>query len=107
MTRGFVWASYIDDQAVAYAVRVDADYFADLDRGWTPGDPLNQPQLARGWKPRRVLGLDEDGNLVHALAGSVDAPIWNGDAPTFTFNGTDQLPHTARIIARQSEKRLG
>lgn len=106
MPRGFAWSLYVDDTGASWSVRVDADYALDPDRGWQGADPNVVTQLPRGWSIRRVLGVDDEGNEVFAGVATTDAPLWTGAAPAFTFNATDQLAHTATVIAMFAERRL-
>lgn len=104
MPRGFVWCVYETDDGRLFGLRVDADLVLQGDRGWlTTGAELTNP-LPRGWLPRRVRGIDTDGNVRYARAGRVDAPIWNGTATTFVVQGSDQLPKTVTIVGRQGER---
>lgn len=106
MPRSFVWGLYVDDLGDGYAVKVDADYFADSRRGWGAVDPTTVPQLPRGWLPRKVFGYDEEGRSNMAIAATVDAPIWTGEVSTFVVYGADQLAHFVDIVTRFREKRL-
>jgi len=104
MPRGFVWAVYETDDGRLFGLRVDADLVAQGDRGWlTVGADLTNP-LPRGWLPRRVRGIDTDGNIRYARAGRLDAPIWVGSVSTFLVQGSDGLPRAATIVGRQGER---
>lgn len=98
---------YQDDNGQPYALKVDADYAAQPERGWVVVDPTSLPQFPRGWRARAVLGLDEEGRSASALIANLEAELWQGLVQVFTFNGTDELPHVASVIGRRSENRLG
>jgi hypothetical protein len=106
MPRGYVWAGYQDDTGAIYAARVDADYQLQVERGWQIVDRFATPQLPRGWIPRRVVGVDENGNSREAICATTQADLWTGAVIQFTFNGSDQLPHVAQVIARHMEHTL-
>jgi hypothetical protein len=103
MPRGFQWSVYVDDQGASWSLRVDADEAQDPIRGWTVVTDVTTPPLPRGWRPRYVQGLDENGNPRRARVGTVDCGLWLGSATTFTVEGTDQLLHQCEVIARQQE----
>lgn len=104
MPRGFVWAVYETDDGRLFGLRVDADLVAQGDRGWlTVGAELTNP-LPRGWLPRRVRGIDTDGNVRYARVGRLDAPVWTGAAETFLVQGSDLVPKVVTIVGRQGER---
>lgn len=105
MTRGFVWADYVSDDGNTYALRVDADYAAQPDRGWTYPSPAGRPVYPRGWLPRCVVGLDEAGHPRKARCGTTSAPLWVGTVITFAFNASDETVHTAVVIETRQERR--
>ena len=104
--RGFVWAVYVDDDSNTWAVRVDADFAAEVSGGWDTSSVGGMAGLPRGWKPRAVLGLDVDGHLHRRRVARTDAGLWTGEQQFFTVEGTDQLSHTATVFARVAERRL-
>jgi len=75
-----------------------------LERGWVHPAVTGTYVYPRGWTPRRVLGLDDTGKLQSAVVATVTADLWTGVATSFTINGTDELPHTVRVIARRKER---
>lgn len=104
MPLGFVWAVYTTDDGRAFGLRVDRDLVSQGDRGWvTAGAELTVP-FPRGWLPRRVRGIDTDGNIRYARAGRLDAPIWTGAVSTFLVQGSDQVARLATIVGRQGER---
>jgi len=102
--RGRTWCLYVSDEQVAYALEVDSDYALDPVRGWNTQNVAGRPPLPRAWKPRIVVGQDQDGNRVRARVGSTAAPLWTGDATTFLFEGNDLQTHTATVLSRLGEK---
>jgi len=90
--RGFEWAVYLDDDGNRWLMRVDADYYADPDRGWsarTSEDVLIWPQ---GWLPRSIEGVEATGFRQRTRIGSLAAPLWTGSVTTFSINASDALP---------------
>jgi hypothetical protein len=106
LMRGLVWAVYIDDDGRSWSRRVDADQVDDPGRGWSSEDVTNWLPLPRGWLPRKVRGLDEEGRTGFAVVASVEAPLWTGAQSTFTIEGTDQLPHEAIVVERFAERQV-
>ena len=104
MFRGFVWAIYVDDFGREWGKQVDADYASDPDRGWTPADPNEHVPLPRGWRPRCVVALDDDGNTRFAIIGSVAAPLWTGAVDFFLFEADDLSVRVAHVIATRQER---
>lgn len=104
--RGFLWAVYVDDNGQNWARRVDADQVEDPGRGWTQDGVESWTTLPRGWLPRRVRGLDDEGREGFAVVATVDSPLWTGSQTTFTIEGSDQLPHTAQVVEYFAEKRV-
>ena len=105
MTRGFVWGRYVSDDGFTYALQVDADYHAQTDRGWTTPATAGMPIYPRRWIPRKIVGLDEEGHPHKAVAATPNCPLWVGQVTTFIFNASDQLPHTAHVVATLTERR--
>lgn len=103
--RGFEWAIYTDDLDVRWLMKVDADYYADPDRGWsapTEGDTLLWPQ---GWRPREVEGLEDTGQSQRTRIGSLTAPLWTRTAVSFAVNTSDSGVVAASVIRYFAEKR--
>jgi hypothetical protein len=105
MARGFDWCIYVDDLDRQWALQVDSDYAADADRGWNLLGELELEPFPRGWKPRRVVGVDDLGNTLYAIAGTTLAAIWTGAVMTFTFEASDGTTQTSAIIGRNAERR--
>lgn len=104
MSRGYVWGLYESDDGNTYALRVDADYAAQSERGWAYPAPSGTPVYPRGWSPRKVVGLDENGHPRHAIVATVAADLWTGVASTFTISGTDETEHTCTVIRSLGER---
>lgn len=103
--RGFEWAIYTDDDDNRWLMRVDADYYADPDRGWsarTSEDTLIWPQ---GWRPRAVEGVEDIGTLQRTRVGSLSAPLWTREATAFVVNASSELPVSATVIRWLSERK--
>ena len=103
--RGFEWAIYLDDDENRWLMRVDADYYADPDRGWsarTEEDVLIWPQ---GWRPREVEGVEDSGTLQRTRVGSTTAALWTRAVTSFVVNASDELPVSATVFRYWSEKR--
>jgi len=103
--RGFEWAIYIDDDSNRWLMRVDADYYADPDRGWfarTSEDVLIWPQA---WQPRVVEGIESTGTRQRTRIGSLSAPLWTREVTSFVVNASDELPTSATVIRYLQEKR--
>jgi hypothetical protein len=103
-TRGYVWGQYVSDDGNTYALRVDADYHAMTDRGWSTPAASGTPVYPRGWTPRKVLGLDELGHPRFAVIADVSAPLWTGASGTFVINASDESEHTCTVIQRRGER---
>jgi hypothetical protein len=106
MPRGFVRAIYVDDDGTSWSLRVDADEFEELSRGWTATGLPVPPPVPRGWLPRRVVGLDSRGSQQTARVGHVGADLWTGAALTFVLMLSDGTTDTATVVARQGELRI-
>lgn len=103
--RGFEWAIYTDDLDRRWLMKVDADYFADADRGWSvPGeeDTLLWPQ---GWRPREVEGLEPSGSTQRTRVGSTSAPLWTRSVTTFFVNTSDAGAVAVSVFRYFSERR--
>lgn len=103
--RGFEWAVYVDDLDRRWLMRVDADYFADGDRGWSTRDSEDTAIWPQGWRPRRVEGVEATGQTQFARVGSTAAPLWTGAVTAFVVNASDQLPVAAAVIRYWAEQR--
>jgi len=103
--RGFEWAIYLDDDGNRWLLRVDADYYADPDRGWsarTAEDVLIWPQ---GWRPRAVVGVEAEGRRQQTRVGSTTAPLWTREVTSFFVNASDEAPVAAVVIRYLAESR--
>ena len=103
-TRGFEWAIYTDDNDNRWLMRVDADYYADPDRGWsarTAEDVLIWPQA---WLPRAVEGVEAEGFRQRTRVGSTTAPLWTREVTSFFINASDALP-VAVVVNRYLAER--
>jgi hypothetical protein len=106
MPRGFVRAVYVTDLNERFWTYVDADYFTDPGRGWTPlGGSLLTP-LPRGWRARFVEGLDAAGNRQTTRVATPTAPLWTGVQPTWFLEPTSGPLVVATRIARHAEKTI-
>lgn len=103
--RGFEWAIYTDDLDRRWLMKVDADYYADPDRGWsapTSEDNLIWPQ---GWRPRVVEGVEDSGTTQRTRVGSLTAPLWTREVTSFVVNASHELPVSVTVIRYLSESR--
>lgn len=105
MPRGFEWAVYTDDLDRRWLMKVDADYYADEDRGWsapTEGDTMPWPQ---GWRPREIEGIEPGGTSQRSRIGSLTAPLWTRAVTSFFVNTSDSLTVAAVVFRYWSERR--
>lgn len=103
MPRGFRWCVYETDDGRLFGLRVDADLLAQGDRGWsTIGVELTNP-FPRGWLPRRVRGIDGEGNIRYTRIGRLTSPLWTGAQGTFVFQGSDLVAKVATVVGWQGE----
>ena len=106
MPRGLVRCVYLTDLSTPFWLWVDRDSQADPNRGWDLAPFGELWSLPRQFLPRRVVGLDADGHVRYTRVGHVGAQLWLGNATTWSYEGTDQLLHTATVIGRQEERRV-
>lgn len=104
--RGFEWAIYVDDDGGRWLLRVDADYYADPDRGWEARTSTDDRVWPQGWRPRFVEGLEVSGTTQRSRVGSLAAPLWTGAATSFVVNASGQLPVAVKVIRWWSERKL-
>ena len=108
MPRGYVWCAYVADSGDVFALRVDADYQLQEQRGMVPvEDPAPSP-LPRGWRPRRVLGLEPSGRRHTAVVGRLDADLWSGargDFDVVDSNGDLQTCSVTTYLAENTRAR--
>lgn len=103
--RGFEWAVYVDDDGGRWLMRVDADYYADPDRGWSAPALEDQLVWPQGWRPRQVDGLEPGGLSQSTRVGALDAPLWTGAATSFVTFTSDQEPVTVAVTRHRGERR--
>jgi len=103
--RGFEWAIYTDDDDNRWLMRVDADYYADPDRGWSARTAEDTQIWPQGWQPRVIEGVEGEGKLQRARIGSVTAPLWTREVTSFVVNASDALPVAVAVIRYLQEKR--
>jgi len=106
MARGFTYCVYNDDNGGRWAVAVDSDYVDQPERGWVRTADNELYPAPRGWRTRRVIGLDAGGASQHAVVGSLEADLWTGAATQFTFRDSEGQAQTATVIRLQAERRL-
>jgi len=104
MPRGRARAIYVTDSGQAWWLWVDRDSIADTSRGWTLAPPGASSPLGRQFLPRRVIGVDDLGHTRYTRIATVQAPLWTGGVSTWTYEGTDRLPHVATVVGRQEER---
>lgn len=105
MARGFSWCNYVDDEGTTWSLQVDSDYLLDPARGWVAVGSPPAPTLPRGWRARRVVGLDSQGAKIFAISGTTTSAIWTMSDTSFTFEANDGTTQSAIIIGRQAERR--
>lgn len=103
--RGFEWAIYTDDLDRRWLMKVDADYYADADRGWSAPTSEDVQLWPQGWKPREVEGLENTGQSQRTRVGSLTAPLWTREAVSFAVNSSDSGIVAASVIRYFAEKR--
>lgn len=106
MPRGFTYCVYEDDNGGRWAVAVDSDYVDHPERGWVRTADNELYPLPRGWRTRRVVGLDSRGSSQLAVVGSLQADLWTGANPQFTFRDSEGTPQVATVIRMEAERRL-
>jgi len=105
MPRGFEWGIYTDDLDRRWLMKVDADYYADADRGWSAPTEEDTALWPQGWKPREVEGLEPEGTSQRTRVGSLTAPLWTGAATSFAVNTSDSSTVAAAVFRYWGEKR--
>lgn len=103
--RGFVWAVYTDDSDNRWLMRVDADYYADPDRGWSSPSESDTTLWPLGWRPREIEGLEPEGKSQRTRIGSLSAALWTGAATSFAVNTSDAEVVAATVFRYWGEKR--
>jgi hypothetical protein len=103
--RGFTYCVYVDDNGGRWGVAVDSDYVDHPGRGWVRSLDNELYPLPRGWRTRRAIGLDSRGTEQSAVVGTLDAPLWVGTDPVFTFRDSEGTPQFATVIRLEAERR--
>lgn len=103
--RGFEWAIYEDDDGVRWLMKVDADYYADPDRGWSARTSEDVLQWPQGWTPRQVVGIEDSGVLQRTRVGSLSSPLWTRAVTSFVVNASGEEPVSATVFRYLSERR--
>lgn len=103
--RGYEWAIYTDDLGVRWLMKVDADYYADADRGWESPTEEDTQIWPQGWRPREIQGLEPEGISQRARIGSLTAPLWTGAATSFFVNTSDAGTTSASVFRYWGERR--
>lgn len=106
MARGFVWALYVTDEGVGYGLKVDADSFGQASRGWSNAIGLGVQPLPRGWRARRVYGLEPDGSRHWTRVGTVECDLWTGVVNTFSVETNEGSSVTCTVNERRAERLL-
>lgn len=106
MALAFQWMKYASDDGNVYALKVDADYVDQADRGWGLNADTTDMQYPRGWWPRRVLGTTPAGALREAIVAHVDAPLWSGAAGTFFIRDSSGAMIECVVVGRRRERWL-
>lgn len=104
MSTGFIWGVYVSDDGNSYALRVDADYFAMPERGWTSTAPAGMPPYPRGWFPRKAVGLDPNGHPRKAVVATPVADLWTGVTREFHIRDSDGSLQTCTGIRLYGER---
>lgn len=104
MPRGYVWSLYHTDDGDVFALRVDADYALQPQRGFLEPAPPGTSPLPRGWLPRHVVGLDAGGRRQTAVVSSPEADLWTGTRLDFDIIDTDAQLQTCTVIGRVAER---
>lgn len=97
---------YVDDTNVPWALLVDGDYFLDIERNWQSAAGLGLSPFPRGWRPRRVKGVDSTGRIRYAIVPDVSSPLWTGEVSTFQFETRDGGVEVATVIELHQERRF-
>lgn len=105
MPRGMVYARYRrDDGTTFYARLVDADEFAQAERGWDRTGIAGLPLLPIKAKPRMVYGVSAtSGRRGSAIVAHVGATLWTGAATTFDVEANDGTSDTMTVTRRRGE----
>lgn len=103
--RGYEWAIYLDDDGVRWLMQVDADYYADEDRGWSARNETDILLWPQGWRPRAVEGIEDTGKTQRTRVGSATAPLWTRAVTSFVVNASDALPVSVAVIRYWGERR--
>jgi len=105
VARGYVMCGYMDDTGSVWKLPVNGDYALDSSRGWVGPAPTATPPVPRLWRPRYVVGIDDQGRRVNARVATLAAPLWTGAATAFYVISNDGVAHTATVIRHVGERR--
>jgi hypothetical protein len=105
MPRGYVWATYFDDNEEAWALQVNAEYVGMQERGWQTANVQLVHPMPRGWLPRKVFGYDVDGNRCWAVIPDVASLLWTGASSSFAIITNDGAVAIVTVAGRVSERR--
>jgi hypothetical protein len=104
MPRGYRWCRYYSDDGRVFALRVDADYQLQPQRGFNELAEAGEPPLPRGWLPRAVVGLEPSGRVQRAIVGHVDAELWSGTRDDFDVVDSNGDVQTCTVVAWYGER---
>lgn len=104
MPRGYVWCDYVADDGALFALRVDADYQLQPQRGMALAESPGQIPVPRGWIPRRVVGLEASGRRHTAVVGHLGADLWTGASTAFDIVDTNGDIQTCTVIRYLRER---
>lgn len=102
----YLWQRYVSDDDRIYAVKVNDAYVAMPERGWFESAVAGDPQYPRGWRLRRVKGIDLDGNICYADCAHLECDLWTGVVSVFNFIDNSGAHVLGTVIERQRERRL-
>jgi len=106
MPRGFTWCVYTDDAGAQWAIAVLSDYVLQPVRGWSTTGADELLPFPRGWRPRRVEGVDETGAQHLAVVASITADLWTGLSTLFDIRSNDGGVHTCSVTGSFEERRV-
>jgi len=102
--RGFQWSVYVADDGGVYAVRVDADYALQSQRGLETVASAGYQPLPRGWLARRVRGVEPSGRTHYAVVGNVSAALWTSERLDFDVVDSGGGLQTCTVTAWLQER---
>lgn len=104
MSRGFQWGVYVDDDGNQWSLQVDGDRIGDPERGWTFPAPPEILPFPRGWLPRKAMGVDPSGRFQRCVVATVVAPLWTGEATSFSIEANDQTLQPVSVTGTIGER---